>query len=61
VSGNYYRPTRRNLYEFEDENEISNTRSEINDIQTESRDYKKKEEELCHLKDTIDGIREIKF
>jgi hypothetical protein len=39
VNGNYYRPTRRNFYEFEEENEICNTRSEINAIQTESRDY----------------------
>jgi hypothetical protein len=38
---NDYRPHRRNCYEIEEENEISNTRSKINDIQMESRDYNK--------------------
>jgi hypothetical protein len=41
IKGNYYRQTRRNFYEAEEENEISNTGSEINVIQTESRDYNK--------------------
>jgi hypothetical protein len=39
--GNDYRTDRRNCYELEERNEITNTRSEINDIQTDSGDYNK--------------------